>query len=1102
MPSGHDDVYGDKRLLTPSLKYRKPTDLRREQSSQENLWKSQATGAVLRYSQTKAALGANDGTKQGTVMGVVFPCCANILGVLLFLRGPWIVGLAGIGQAAALVGICCLCTFVTALSLSAVSTNGKIRGGGSYFLISRSLGPSIGAGVGLCFFFANSMGAALYIIGTVEAWDVVQPEFNFFHAGSANNTRVLGTIILVVSAILVGVGLKYVSKLGTFFLMIVFVVILSMYIGCFLGSTGTDYGLRGLDKINIKLSNFMDYDPGKLSLAEAQAEVDKWQAKLTNPDYYRKAFTGPTLENFQNNWGSHYDHPDQWAFSRTKGSVYSFTDLLSFWFPACTGIMAGSNRSAELRDPSYSIPVGTLTAQIFTSIIYISFMFVYGSVVTREYLLNDAFFASTSAWPIADVVAYGVIASSLNAGLNSMISATRLLKALSEDSTLPVLNFLRGDTRGIRGLVCSGLICFVCIMIAELNEVAKVLTMFFLICYFCVNGCCFILGFMGDANWRPTFRFYHWGSALIGMVMCLVLMFLISVIYAIVALAIVTIIMFYSSLNTQEINWGDGFRGLKHQMARDFLMRASSGKTANLKNWRPQILVLTGMTPDNDEAGLLIHDINLIHFASQLKHGHGLGIVGGIVDSPGLGSGSFLASKSTYHVRNWSTVVQKSLRDVGIDGFAEILYTSQRTEGIMTLIQTAGLGALVPNCVLVSWPFSWVVNADARRRFIQTIQVCWVFEKTVLVAKEGHKFALNNEILRGYLDIYWVVSDGGIQLLIPILLRKHTVWRKTKVRLFAVADEKNDDHVGMRQDLIKYCEEHRIQNIEVHILALDGSILFNPHHFQDLSRKLHRREDIGAAGGLGDMLTTKSRGDHVFTPHRNANRVWRVHAAGRDEDDDVQSDLGALGELDRDMEFENLRRNVMSDPFPRAKPHEKIKPRPVIPEFPISPSESCISERSTNRRHSHPSVRSDESPQSRRKLPWATTQRSDHKRYYGGGDGLSPSQRSSSSDANSPMSQASAHRPFEAPPSSFVLTNDRLESDRVCSEEVLASAKLLNSKMQQMSKNSALVVTNLPDVPVGESAFGYMQFVEHLCAGLPPVLLVRGTAVEVITAYT
>jgi hypothetical protein len=66
--------------------------------------------------------------KLGTIMGVYLPTLQNILGVILFLRLTWIVGTAGVGLAFLLVSICCLCTFLTTISLSAIATNGVVPG--------------------------------------------------------------------------------------------------------------------------------------------------------------------------------------------------------------------------------------------------------------------------------------------------------------------------------------------------------------------------------------------------------------------------------------------------------------------------------------------------------------------------------------------------------------------------------------------------------------------------------------------------------------------------------------------------------------------------------------------------------------------------------------------------------------------------------------------------------------------------------------------------------------------------------------------------------------------------------------------------------------
>lgn len=59
-------------------------------------------------------------------------------------------------------------TFLTAISMSAIATNGVVPGGGSYFMISRSLGPEFGGAVGVLFYLGTSVASSMYIIGSVE----------------------------------------------------------------------------------------------------------------------------------------------------------------------------------------------------------------------------------------------------------------------------------------------------------------------------------------------------------------------------------------------------------------------------------------------------------------------------------------------------------------------------------------------------------------------------------------------------------------------------------------------------------------------------------------------------------------------------------------------------------------------------------------------------------------------------------------------------------------------------------------------------------------------------------------------------------------------
>lgn len=113
--------------------------------------------------------GGGHGIKLGWVQGVLIPCLLNIWGVMLFLRVAWVVALAGVGQTLVIIALSYAVCLITTLSLSAICTNGDVKGGGIYYIISRSLGPEFGASVGVIFAFANAVAASMNTIGFCDS---------------------------------------------------------------------------------------------------------------------------------------------------------------------------------------------------------------------------------------------------------------------------------------------------------------------------------------------------------------------------------------------------------------------------------------------------------------------------------------------------------------------------------------------------------------------------------------------------------------------------------------------------------------------------------------------------------------------------------------------------------------------------------------------------------------------------------------------------------------------------------------------------------------------------------------------------------------------
>jgi potassium/chloride transporter 4/5/6 len=234
--------------------------------------------------------------------------------------------------------------------------------------------------------------------------------------------------------------------------------------------------------------------------------------------------TGLRFSTLRNNWDSAYQRTNNAGIPAPDGAIYwDFEKLLGLFFPAVTGIMAGSNRSASLKDTQRSIPKGTLWAIVTTTILYLISAVMFAAVATREELLTDRLLTATLAWPVPWVVQVGVILSTLGAALQSLTGAPRLLAAIANDDILPVLKYFKAPDNEEPHLATlfTMLICASCVILGNLDLITPVITMFFLLCYGGVNLSCLLLDLLDAPSWRPRFKFHHWSFSLVGAVLCI-----------------------------------------------------------------------------------------------------------------------------------------------------------------------------------------------------------------------------------------------------------------------------------------------------------------------------------------------------------------------------------------------------------------------------------------------------------------------------------------------------------------------------------------------------------------------------------------------------
>merc|ERR1719225_730200 len=287
--------------------------------------------------------------KFGWIEGVFMRCLLNIWGTMLFLRLTWVVGQAGIVYGLLIISLANAVTVLSALSMSAISTNGQIAAGGVYYMISRALGPAIGGSIGIMFTVANTVSVGTYTIGfATSVSDLMQdaiPGFNGIvdkgcrQAGCRDNDiRIIGAPCLCFFLFIAFAGMDWVTRIQKGLLVLLIL------------ATGTLYVQK--DRA------------GQISM-------------LSQEQRHAYGYTSWSMETAEDNFNPSY-RPS------TFDSNPSFMGAFGVFFTAVTGIVAGANLSGDLKDPSYSIPKGTLLAIAGTYVTYMYFGLQTGFVFANQ----------------------------------------------------------------------------------------------------------------------------------------------------------------------------------------------------------------------------------------------------------------------------------------------------------------------------------------------------------------------------------------------------------------------------------------------------------------------------------------------------------------------------------------------------------------------------------------------------------------------------------------------------------------------------------------------------------------------------------------------
>nr|XP_060490124.1 solute carrier family 12 member 2 [Panthera onca] len=669
--------------------------------------------------------------KFGWIKGVLVRCMLNIWGVMLFIRLSWIVGQAGIGLSVVVIIMATVVTTITGLSTSAIATNGFVRGGGAYYLISRSLGPEFGGAIGLIFAFANAVAVAMYVVGFAETVVELLKEHSILMIDEINDIRIIGAITVVILLGISVAGMEWEAKAQIVLLVILLLAIADFVIG-----------------------TFIPLDSKK-----------------------PKGFFGYKSEIFNENFGPDFREEE------------TFFSVFAIFFPAATGILAGANISGDLADPQSAIPKGTLLAILITTVVYIGIAVSVGSCVVRDATgnVNDTIvteltnctsaacklnfdFSSCETSPcsyglmnnfqvmsmvsgFAPLISAGIFSATLSSALASLVSAPKIFQALCKDNIYPAFQmFAKGygkNNEPLRGYILTFLIALGFILIAELNVIAPIISNFFLASYALINFSVFHASLAKSPGWRPAFKYYNMWISLIGAILCCIVMFVINWWAALLTYVIVLGLYIYVTYKKPDVNWGSSTQALTYLNALQHSIRLS-GVEDHVKNFSH---------PHYSDAFDIQYGVVVIRLKEGLDISHLQAqeeLLSSQEKSPGVKDvvlSMEYSKKSDLDTSKPSDEKSVTHKDEEEDGKTPT----------QPLLKKESKGPAVPLNV-----------ADQK-----LLEASTQFQK-----KQG----------KNTIDVWWLFDDGGLTLLIPYLLTTKKKWKDCKIRVFIGGKINRIDH--------------------------------------------------------------------------------------------------------------------------------------------------------------------------------------------------------------------------------------------------------------------------------------------------------------------
>ena len=650
---------------------------------------------------------------------VFLTAISTILGAVMFLRFGFAVGSVGFAGTLMIILIGHMVTIPTAMALAEIATNQKVEGGGEYFIISRSFGVNIGAAIGIALYLSQAISVAFYVIAFAEAFEAIKPwVISEFGYELYDNRLFSIPALLVLIWLMVTKG----ATMGMKALYVVVAILAVSLILFFMGST---------------------------------TYSDVFDSSLI--------FKGVTSD---------------------KSFFYVFAII----FPAFTGMTAGVGLSGDLRDPKKSIPLGTLAATIIGMVIYVFIAYKLASSASPADLVNDQLVMGQIAlW--GPIIPIGLAAATISSALGSFMVAPRTLQAIGGDKVFHnrYVNFwvskgVKKTNEPRNATILTSGIALIFVLMGDVNAVAEIISMFFMVTYGSLCLISFMQHFAADPSYRPSFK-SKWYLSLLGAIMCVYLMFKINTPYAFAAILLMVALYFYISLKSDtEKGMASIFQGVIHQFSRTIqVFLQKSEKVKEEEDWRPAVLCLS---KDSFERYSAMEMMKWISY----RYGFGTYIH---FEKAYFSKESKM--KAEEKLKKLITIASNSKSNV----YLETLISPSNTGAIIQAIQQPGISGQPNNMMLFEYKkgeIDWLSVIVDNYSVLKTAK----YDLCILASSDkgfGYKKDIHVWIRQADYE------NANLMILLSYIILGHPDWKKGEIKIFAT----------FPKEKLKEEEEHLIQ---------------------------------------------------------------------------------------------------------------------------------------------------------------------------------------------------------------------------------------------------------------------------------------------------